>query len=184
MAREEEHRNVLRAAAEELHVAEEARHIGQEEALRRVAGVEEEEPRIAEAAAVRRALEVGDTGQEGAGETGNILPAEGGDTGRTGLVEVVDIVHETEGTGPEEEDIGLVEEGDTGHSPGEAAVLRCVRLWSRYQASKRVRVGRLETAALQIAKRKKKSIGELLTAVGRLATISLIRHIAVVDSAR
>lgn len=72
---------------------------------------------------------VGDIGREGAGETGNILPAEGEDAGRIGLAGLEDIAHEEEGTGPaEEEDIGPVEEGDTGHSPGEAAVLRCVRL--------------------------------------------------------
>lgn len=91
-------------------------------------GVEEEEPRIAEAAAVRRAHVVGDTGREGAGETGNILPAEGEEAGRTALAGLEDIAHEEEGTGPAEEDIDPVEEGDTGHSPEEAAVLRCVRL--------------------------------------------------------
>lgn len=97
--------------------------------LRRVVGVEEEEPRIAEAAAVRRALVVGDTGLEGAGETGNNLPAEGEDAGRIALAGLEDIAREEEGTGPAvEEDTGPVEEGDTGHSPGEAAVLRCVRL--------------------------------------------------------
>lgn len=118
----EGHRNAL-------HAAEEALHIGLEEALRRVVGVEEEEPRIAEAAAVRRALVVGDTGLEGAGETGNSLPAEGEDAGRIALAGLEDIAHEEEGTGPAaEEDIGPVEEGDIGHSPGEAAVLRSVRL--------------------------------------------------------
>lgn len=113
----EGHRNALRAAEEELHVGEEVLHIVLEEALRRVVGVEEEGPRIAEAAAVRKALVVGDTGLEGAGETGNILLAEGEDTGRIALAELAGIVHG-------EEDIGPVEEEDTGHNPGEAAVGR------------------------------------------------------------
>lgn len=98
-------------------------------------GEEEEERRIVETAAVRKAPEAGDTGLAGAGEaTGNILLVEREDTGRTGLARA-DIVPEEAGTGLVEADSGRLAEEDTGHSPGEEAVLRCVRFATEERSS-------------------------------------------------
>lgn len=153
MALGEEHRIALHAPGKAL------RNGLEEEAIRRAAGSGEELHMAGAAAAGRRALVEEDIDPATAAETGSTLPveAEGEGTGRIALLGAADIgpVAEAgtvlaekgidraeEDTGPEEadtgpvgEDIDLEEEG-IGRSPGEAAVLRCVRLRSRCEAGR------------------------------------------------